>query len=130
MDRPCRFSENLEKNAEQMSEAYRIDEKSDFQLQMFESFILDCKMKSEKVLVLIGQLNPLVAERFSPKIREHMISFLRRFRENHPNVVIFENLPLHSQSNYEDLTHVKKETQERFTTLIADVLKKKPHRSS
>ena len=115
--------ENLEANAEKGASGYRIDRSSDFEMRAFRNFVSDCENGKETVLILVGQLNPLLSQRFDPKIRPHMISFLHHLRDQHSNVVLNENLPFQSAANYEDLTHVKKEIQKRFTQWIAESLR-------
>jgi hypothetical protein len=118
------FLENLESNAKKMAPSYRIDASSAFEKRAFTEFISDCETGKENVLVLVGQLNPLLGQRFDSRIRADMISLLRQLRDKHPNMALIENLPFQSPSDYEDLTHVKKETQSEFTQLIAEYLKR------
>ena len=118
------FLKNLENNAKKMALGYRMDASSAFEMRAFQEFISDCEIGRETVLVLVGQLNPLLGERFDPKIRADMILFLRQLRDKHANMALIENLPFQSPSDYEDLTHVKKEVQAQFTQSVAELLKR------
>lgn len=118
-----RFMANLEANAEKVASGYYINETSKFEMRAFRNFVSDCEKGNEKIMVLAGQLNPLLGRRLDPEIREHMLSFLRELQGQHSNMTLIENLPFQSPADYEDLTHVKKETQKQFTQLIAEFLK-------
>jgi hypothetical protein len=118
------FTKDLNASARKAAEGYFINARSDFEMRAFTEFVSDCEAANETVLILAGQLNPLLGNRFDPKMRKHMIAFLQQLRERHSNVILVEKLPLQSPSDYEDLTHVKTGVQAQFTQAIAEFLKK------
>ena len=115
-------AENLETTGRKVAQDYRIDAKSEFEMRAFTEFVSDCAAAGEKLLLLAGQLNPLLSQGFDPKIRPHFLAYLHQLRDRYPNVILVENLPFQSPSDYEDLTHVKKEIQRDFTRRIAEFL--------
>jgi hypothetical protein len=116
--------ENLEATATKAAKGYFIDARSEFELRAFTEFVSDCEAAKEDLVILAGQLNPILGKKFDPGIRKHMLAFLHGLREKHSNVVLIENLPDQSPSDYDDLTHVKKEFQAHFTESMAEVLKR------
>lgn len=115
--------EDLEAIAAKAGKGYFIDARSEFELRAFTEFVSDCETAKENLVILAGQLNPILAGQFDPKIRKHMLNFLRQLRDKHPNVILVENLPHQSPSDYDDLTHVKKGFQAHFTQTMAEFLK-------
>jgi hypothetical protein len=53
-----------------------------------------------------------------------MLAFLRQEAKNNPSIILLEEsqLPLQTEEDYSDLTHVKPETRRRFSNFIADKL--------
>ena len=54
-----------------------------------------------------------------------MVAYLRRLASQHANVQLLEDLPPQTPANYEDLTHVNREAQVRFTEFIQNVLERR-----
>ncbi|MEO6033924.1 MAG: hypothetical protein ABIQ35_01585 [Verrucomicrobiota bacterium] len=117
-----KFSENLNSTAQRIAEGYRIDKSSEFEIRAFSNFVSDCEQGNERVLILTGQLNPILSQHFDPAIRPHMLSFLQKLRDQHSNIVLVEDLPFQSPADYEDLTHVKNETEIKFTEWVSKIL--------
>ena len=99
---------------------YRLDDETRFQERAFEDFIRRCQASKERVVILRGQMNPLFENALNPEIRARMISFLRDLAKRYSNMTLIEDLPPQSANDYEDLTHVTKTTQERFTSYLAE----------
>jgi ABC-type thiamine transport system ATPase subunit len=73
--------------------------------------------------LLVGQLNPLFGQAVDPAIRSEMLRFLQALADENENVTLLENMPLQNTEDYEDLTHVTKRTQEKFTVFFTEWLR-------
>ena len=114
---------DLAERARRAAKVYGANEESRFQHRAFEEFVARCRRSNQRVIILAGQLNPLFGDAIEPRVRQEMIAFLRSLPGKHPNVTVIENLPRQTPEDYQDLTHVTKPIQERFTRFLAEWLR-------
>ena len=108
----------------------KINDESRFHQKALEDFVHRCQRDHQQVLLLVGQLNPLFVQAVDPAIRSEMLRFLHALADKNENVTLVENLPLQNTGDYEDLTHVTKSMQEKFTVFFTEWLRAlitKPH---
>jgi hypothetical protein len=115
---------DLRERVRRAAATYQMNEEMEFQRRAFREFVRRCELSQERVIILCGQLNPLFGDAIDPRLRQDMISFLRSLAREHTNISIVENLPPQGIEDYEDLTHVSKAGQERFTRFLADWLRR------
>jgi hypothetical protein len=84
-----------------------------------------CEKRKQTLVILAGQLNPTLSRQLTPEMRAEFLSNLRRLRDQHANIVLFDDLPAQDDSDYDDLTHVNKTKQQEFTRFVAGQLKGK-----
>ena len=111
--------QTLKERAASMAKSYELNEESRFQKQALEDFLVRGRDSNQRVILLAGQLNPVLGHQINPEVRREMMALLRSLAERFPNVTLIENLPEQVEKDYEDITHVNKSTQERFTRFLA-----------
>jgi hypothetical protein len=114
---------DLAERARRAARDYHINEESRFHQQAFEDFVRRCQNDQQQVILLAGQMNPLFGRAVDPAIRAEMLRFLRELAAKYKNVTLVENLPAQTPADYEDVTHVTKPMQERFTLFFAEWLR-------
>src|SRR4051794_39708177 len=60
---------NLLKRAEQAAPGLKSDKFSELQKRAFDSFLRDAASRRARVIILVGQFNPLLGERINPGLR-------------------------------------------------------------
>lgn len=110
---------NLAERGASMAKTYQSNDESRFQKRALEDFLARCRDSNQRVILLAGQLNPLMGHQIDPEIRREMIGLLRALAVKFPNVTVIEKLPEQTEQDYLDLTHVNKPAQERFTRFLA-----------
>ena len=90
------FNEFLKKNPGQAKQ-FHLSAQSEFQKQMFLRFAEDCSRRNQTLIILAGQLNPLIGSRIDPVVREDMLAFLRGLRQEFPRVVLIDDCPPQSE---------------------------------
>jgi hypothetical protein len=115
---------SLDQRAKEAAAFYRVDAQSDFSTAALEEFVLKCRAENREVVLCCGQLNPVLGRKLDPSLRPKMISFLEDLSKKYDNVVLLteKDLPIQTEADYEDLTHVREVAQSRFTQLIAKTL--------
>ncbi len=96
-----------------------IDGESHFQRVAMEDFVKRCQRAGQRVIILVGQLNPRFSQTIDAAIRREMLSTLQSLAAKFPNITLVEGLPVHSAEDYLDMTHVNEATQAKFTRFIA-----------
>jgi hypothetical protein len=115
---------NLSTRAKEAADYYRLNEESRMHERAMEDFIRQSAAQRQKVVLLVGQLHPTFQSALHPSIRPHMIAYLREIQSRHPNVILIEDIPPQVESDYDDLTHVNRAAQQRFSTFLAARLEK------
>jgi len=117
---------DLEARARENAAAFHLSGVSDFEKQAFEDFVARCQQANRQVILLVGGYNPILARKIDPAIRADMIRFLDRLKSRYSRVVLVPqgDLPEQTPADYEDLTHVNRDMQRRFTADLADRLPK------
>jgi hypothetical protein len=115
---------NLEDRAQAFASRFQKSDESDFQKKAFENFIARCQQANRKVILLSGSYNPLLSSRIEPAVHEEMLKFLSDLRDRYSVVRLVPAADLIRQtpSDYEDLNHVNRETQQRFTAALAGLI--------
>ena len=118
------LSSDLDARAREFAANYRINKESEFQKQAFEDFVARCQRANRRIILLVGGYNPLLARRINPAIRADMLYFLNQLQSRYSLVTLVPeaNVAEQTAADYEDLSHVDKETQRRFTTALAKFL--------
>jgi hypothetical protein len=117
----AKYDENLETNlvkrAELVAPKFRFGADEKLQKAAFEAFLFEASAQKRRVILVEGQLNPLLSERVNPAIRADMKQFLRTIAEKYSNVILIpeDQLPRQDPSDYKDLTHVTPAAEQRFT---------------
>lgn len=122
------LAEDLTERAHVVARRFAMDHTTDIQKKAFTKFLALAAERNRKVILLEGQLNPLVRERMEPKLREDMRGFLREMASRFSNVILVteDRLPSQLPPDYEDLSHVNQSTQMRFTSWLVDYLRNSP----
>lgn len=117
---------DLEARARENAAAFHLSGVSDFEKQAFEDFVARCQQANRQVILLVGGYNPILARQIDPAIRADMMRFLDRLKSRYSRVVLVPqgDLPEQTPADYEDLTHVNRDMQRRFSTDLADRLPK------
>jgi len=73
-----------------------------------------------------GQLNPVLGRALDPALRPDMLAYLHDLAGRDPNIILLEEsqLPVQTENDYMDLTHVDEANQVRFTGYMQTVLQK------
>jgi hypothetical protein len=118
---------NLVKRAEQAAKALKPSAYTALTKRAFDAFLQEAATRRSRVLILVGQFNPVLAERLDPAMRADMLQFLHEIARKHQHVRLIEGSPFldNVAAEYQDLSHVTPETQERFTKALADLLRSK-----
>jgi len=95
------------------------------QKRAFEDFVQRAATRGSRVVLLVGQVNPVLGECLDPTLRPEMLQFLREMAGKYNHLVLVEGAPFLNNvaSDYSDLSHVSPAAQERFTLALADVLR-------
>jgi hypothetical protein len=117
---------DLEARARENAAAFHLSGVSDFEKQAFEDFVARCQQANRQVILLVGGYNPILARQIDPAIHADMIRFLDRLKSRYSRVVLVPqgDLPEQTPADYEDLTHVNRDMQRRFSADLADRLPK------
>jgi hypothetical protein len=117
---------DLEARARENAAGFHLSGVSDFEKQAFEDFVARCQQANRQVILLVGNYNPILARQIDPAIRADMTRFLDRLKNHYPCVVLVPpgDLPEQTPADYEDLTHVNRDMQCRFSENLADQLPK------
>jgi hypothetical protein len=116
---------NLAIRAEEMATRIRSDRDAQVQKRAFDNFLVEAALQKRRVIILVGQFNPMLSQRLDPALRQDMLKFLREMARKHPHLTLVENAPFldNSAEDYLDLTHVSEDAQKRFTLALADFLR-------
>ncbi len=97
-----------------------------FEMAALDAFIAKCHSKNQRVVICCGQMNPILASRIPAELRPRMRDYLHQLAAKHSNMRLLDQdvLPLQTEANYEDLTHVNRNAQIQFTKLIGVELEK------
>ena len=113
---------DLEASAGNWARSFHLNAESDFQKKSFAEFAAACARRNQQLVIIAGQLNPLVGQRLDPACRTDMLAFLRGLRDRHPNVLLIDDAPFQEASDYGDLTHIGEARQRVFTQFVAQRL--------
>jgi hypothetical protein len=95
-----------------------------FQKNSFNAFAAKCRERHAVLIVCSGQNNPIFDRAVDPSFRADMLAFLRAQATQDTNIVLLEaaQMPVQTEKDYEDLTHVNVAAQVRFSEYMAGVL--------
>jgi hypothetical protein len=122
------LSADLSERAKTAAVGYRIGQESDFQKRAFELFAKKCQERQARLVLCCGQLNPILGRALNPALRPDMLAFLHGLAAHDTNIILLEEsqMPVQTEDDYLDLTHVNETSQIRFTHYIETVLQKLP----
>lgn len=117
--------EDLDQRAREMAATFHLSPYSDFQMRAAEEWISRCERQGCRVILLSGQVSPLLSRRLDPALRRHLTDFYRQLARRHPSLIVVEESALSAQSpaDYVDLTHANAAARERFTQHLAGLLR-------
>jgi len=105
---------------------YQVGPGSDFQKRSLERFVRQSLEVGTKVILIAGQLNPILAERISPDVQDDFPQYLRDLGRKYPDLIVLsDELPSHGADEYDDSMHITPEVRLRYTARLADVLQQK-----
>lgn len=110
---------DLEATARRIAPTWKMDANSDFQKKAFAVFVEDCVQHRQKLVIIAGQLNPILGQLLSPEMRADMLTFLHSLYDRYPENVFLEEPPFQPAEQYVDLTHVSPEQRKQFTCYMA-----------
>jgi hypothetical protein len=112
---------NLTVRAESSAAAFALDANAARQKMTFVEFVKEAARQNRRVILLEGQVNPILAEKIPAAMRDDMRQFLRQLAAANPHVTLIPegDLPPQPPATYQDLTHVTKEAQKQFSTWFA-----------
>ena len=121
-----RLQTNLVDRAAEHAAIFKIDRNSDLQKAAFEEFVAEAARQNRNLILLEGQVNPILAGKIAPAVRADMQHFLQKIaRENrHVTVVSAKEMADQPASAYQDLTHVTKEVQKEFSQWLVSYLER------
>jgi len=102
----------------------RLGPASDFHKREFDLFAQGCQQRGARLVICLGQANPMFDRAVDPAVHRDMLAFLREEARKDSNIVLLEpsDLPFQKESDYEDVMHVNAETRQRFSEYIVGVL--------
>jgi hypothetical protein len=100
-----------------------------FQKKAFGVLAAKCRERHALLIVCSGQLNPVFGRLLDPSLRADMVDFLRSQAAHDTNIVLLQEaqLPVQTEQDYDDLTHVNRAAQVKFSEFMADVLENLMH---
>jgi len=100
-----------------------------FQKNAFGVFAAKCRARHAVLIVCCGQLNPILGRVIDPSLRANMLAFLRHQAAQDTNIVLLEEaqMPVQTEQDYDDLTHVNRAAQVRFSEFMAGILDNLTH---
>jgi len=115
---------DLTRRAGGVGAGYRIGPDTVFQKKAFGVFAAQCRQRHAVLIVCCGQLNPILGRAMNPSLRPDMLAFLRAQAAQDSNIVLLEEaqMPLQTEKDYDDLTHVNRAAQVRFSEFLAGFL--------
>ena len=116
--------ENFDLRARQMAATFQMSPYSDFQMRAAEEWIRLCERQGCRVILLTGQVNPLLSRQLDPALRRQMLDWLSQMARRHSAVKLVgeSSLPAQSAEDYVDLTHATPAARARFTQRLAGLL--------
>lgn len=120
------LSADLAERAKTAAAGYRLGPESDFQKKAFALFARKCRERHARLVLCCGQLNPILGRALDPALRPDMMAYLRDLASHDSNIILLEEsqLPVQTEKDYQDLTHVDEANQVRFTEYMEKVLQK------
>lgn len=119
---------DLMSRARSFAQLYSSGPNSAFQFSAFQDFADLCVQRNIRLIVLQGNLNPIVDSLLPPEIRLSMEDFLAELDASSDLVTVVDAQQFNPDSGavYSDLTHVDTSTQHYFSTQFAEWLEKFP----
>lgn len=114
---------DLHQRAVEAAAAFRTNALNQFHVVAYEAFVARCRAQHRTVVCCWGQLNPILARELDPELRPQLHAFLSRLASRYDNFVLLDTLPVQTEEDYEDLTHVNQAAQVRFTKALAPILR-------
>jgi hypothetical protein len=115
---------DLTARARSAAASYHAGPNTVFQKKAFGVLAAKCRQRHAVLIVCCGQLNPIFGRMLDPSLRADMVAFLRGQAAQDTNIVLLDRaqMPVQTEMDYDDLTHVNKAAQARFSEFMAGVL--------
>lgn len=119
---------DLMSRARSFAQLYSSGPNSHFQFLAFQDFASLCVQRNIRLIVIQGNLNPIVDSFLPPEIRPRMENFLAELDASSDLITVVDAQQFTPDSGavYSDLTHVDTATQHYFSTQFAEWLDKFP----
>lgn len=109
-----------------LAATYAIDASTAFHKAALEMFIKRSQQAGTQVVLIVGQVNPILSEKIDPAVRRDFLDYMLRLETRFPGVVVLVDERLaHPESDYRDLMHITDEAQRRYTEKLSDVLRER-----
>ena len=115
------ISADLDLRAAKLAKGYRAGAEAEVQYRALDRLLGLCRKDGTRVVVVAGQLNPLLEDRLPAGMRREMLARLDEMAARHAGVAVWRP-ERQGRADYEDLTHANAETARRFTAALADYL--------
>jgi len=101
--------------------SYGFSDEAEYQKAAFRRFIEHSASKGQRVIVIVGQMNPDYEALLSPVIHQDFQDFLKDCAATYPNLtLVWQNeLLVQPPEAYRDHAHVTPETSEKFSKAFA-----------
>jgi hypothetical protein len=115
---------DLAVRAKTAAAGYHFGPNTVFQKNAFGVFAAKCRSRHAVLIVCCGQLNPILSRALDPALRLDMLAFLHGQAALDTNIVLLEQsqMPVQTEQDYDDLTHVNKAAQVQFSEFMAGIL--------
>ena len=112
------ITSDLGQRAAKLASGYRTGAEAETNYRALERLLGLCHQDGVRVLLVAGQLNPILEERLPAGMRAEMLARLDAMAARHPGVTRWRP-DRQTPADYDDLTHVNREAALRFTAALA-----------
>ena len=95
--------------AQKRADSFRVDEQSDFQKKSLRKFLERHRDLGAKVVIVIGQVNPVVGDRLAAEVISDRDRFYQSLVEEFPEVEFWtDQMFRHPSADYDDFMHLRR----------------------
>ena len=115
------ITSDLARRAAKLADGYRTGAEAETNYRALDRLLGQCRRDGARVVVVAGQLNPVLEERLPAGMRADMLARLETMVARHPGVTLWRP-DRQNPADYDDLTHASRDTALRFTAALAGQL--------
>jgi hypothetical protein len=112
------ITSDLGRRAVKVAGDYRSGTEAETNYRALDRLLGQCRRDGARVLLVAGQLNPVLEGRLPAGMRAQMLARLEAMVARHPGVTLWHP-DRQTPTDYDDLTHANRETALRFTSALA-----------